>query len=59
METYRNVITDKMTAQFVLSQPTEISEVLGCNLPASELADFVMYKTNLFNLKKQLSPDGL
>lgn len=59
LNTCGNVVTDKLTARYVVGQPAEISEVLARNLPPAELADFVMYKTTLYSLKNQYSVDGL
>ncbi len=52
LNTCGNVVTDKLTARYVVGQPAEISEVLARNLPPAELADFVMYKTTLYSLKQ-------
>ena len=54
-----NVVTDKMTARYVASQPKEISEVLACNLPPQELVDFILSETTLKSLKEKYSIDGI
>ena len=58
LTTSSRVATQSLTARFVVKQPREFAEKMACNLPPTELADFVMKEKTVEDMRKDFTVDG-
>ena len=52
------VATQSLKAKFVVAQPREFAEQMACNLPPTELGDFVRKEKTVQNMRKDFTVDG-
>ena len=53
------VATQSLKAKFVVQQPRELAEQMACNLPPTELGDFVRKGKTLHDMRKDFTVDGI